>query len=112
MTRPELLKLHEELCNEARKLMEQKNHDYAGGPKTTTPFLNFQRVEAMGIMSTELGFLVRMTDKMSRLTIFCQEGTFEVQDESLRDTILDVINYGVLLYGYILSKSVEEQRGN
>ena len=58
----------------------------------------------MGITSTEKGFLVRMTDKMSRLSTFCDGGRFAVSDESLRDTIIDIINYGVLLYGYTKSK--------
>tara|TARA_B100001245_G_scaffold234586_1_gene220503 strand:- start:1243 stop:1596 length:354 start_codon:yes stop_codon:yes gene_type:complete len=105
MNRPELLKLHETLCNEARQLMKVKNHDYAGGKHENIPFANFTRVESMGITTTEKGLLVRMTDKMSRLSTFCQEGHFEVSDESLKDTIIDVINYGVLLYGYVQSKS-------
>jgi len=108
MDRSELLNLHEEMCKEAQKIMEQKNHDYAGGARTDMPFLNFQRVESMGITSTERGFLVRMTDKMSRLSTYCQEGKFEVTDEGLRDTILDLINYGVLLYAYTRSKDQEQ----
>lgn len=109
MNRPELLKLHDELCKEAKKIMEIKNHDYAGGKHETIPFANFTRVESMGICSTERGLLVRMTDKMSRLSTFCQEGEFKVRDESLRDTILDTINYGILLYGYVQSKDQEQQ---
>ena len=97
MNRDELLKLHEELCVEARELMSRKNHDYAGGGNGDHPFLNFERVAAMGITSSDSGFLVRMVDKMSRLATFCQEGEFLVEDEGLRDTILDLINYGVLL---------------
>lgn len=110
MNRPELLKLHDELCREARVIMEKKNHDYAGGTHEDIPFANFTRVESMGICTTEKGLLVRLTDKMSRLSTFCQEGKFEVTDESLRDTILDTINYGILLYGYVYSKSLAEQR--
>jgi len=108
MNRPELLQLHDELCAEAKKIMEAKNHDYAGGKHTHEPFANFTRVESMGITTTEKGLLVRMTDKMSRLSTFCQEGEFKVTDESLRDTILDLINYGILLYGYTISKDPEQ----
>lgn len=108
MNRPELLKLHDELCAEAKQIMEVKNHDYAGGKHTHEPFANFTRVESMGITTTEKGLLVRMTDKMSRLSTFCQEGKFLVKDESLRDTILDTINYGILLYAYVRSKDHEQ----
>ena len=109
MNRPELLKLHDELCKEARKIMEIKNHDYAGGKHESIPFANFTRVESMGITTTEKGLLVRMTDKMSRLSTFCQEGEFKAKDESLRDTILDTINYGILLYAYVTSKNSDQE---
>ena len=110
MTRSELLKLHEEICDEARKLMAKKNHDYAGGSCEDEPFLNFERVAAMGITSTERGFLVRMVDKMSRLSTFCIEGSLKVPDESFHDTILDLINYGILLHGYISSKTSDDPK--
>ena len=109
MNRPELLKLHDELCKEARKIMEIKNHDYAGGKHESIPFANFTRVESMGITTTEKGLLVRMTDKMSRLSTFCQEGEFKVKDESLRDTILDTNNNGILLNAYVTSKNSDQE---
>jgi hypothetical protein len=58
----------------------------------------------MGICKTEAGMLVRMTDKMSRLSSFLESGKFEVADESLEDTTLDIINYAVLLYAYVADK--------
>ena len=108
MNRDDLLKLHNDLTEEARGLMARKNHDYSGGESRESPFLNFSRVESMGITTTEKGFLVRMTDKMSRLSTFCKEGRFQVDDESLRDTILDMINYSILLYAYVSSKPLTE----
>ena len=103
MDRTELLKNHEALCSKARELMKRKNADYAGR-KGNEPFANFTRCEAMGICSTEQGFLVRMTDKMSRLSSFVDAGVFEVKDESLEDTIVDIINYAVLFQSYVQSK--------
>ena len=105
MTRDELLKLHATLTQEAKDLMKKKNHDYSGGKNNNSPFLNFSRVESMGITTTEKGFLVRMTDKLSRLSTFSEEGRFEVDDENLKDTVLDVINYSILLYAYVSSKA-------
>lgn len=100
VSRSELLKIHEEVCHASRELMKRKNHDYSGGEDETHPFLNFVRCEAMGICTTEQGFLVRLTDKMSRLSTFCRSGRLKVEDERLDDTIQDVINYVVLFLAY------------
>ena len=108
MNRIELLKSHELLCFNARELMKRKNADYAG-KKGDEPFANFTRCEDMGICSTEQGFLVRMTDKMSRLSSFVEAGVFEVKDESLEDTIVDIINYAVLFQCYVHSKKSESK---
>lgn len=103
MNREDLLNIHETLCNKSRALMRKKNADYAGG-RGVEPFANFTRCESMGICKTEAGMLVRMTDKMSRLSSFLEAGKFEVADESLEDTTLDIINYAVLLYAFVSDK--------
>jgi hypothetical protein len=100
LNRDTLLELHKELCAESRRLMEVKNHDYSGGQDSSDPFLNFSRVERLGITDTKTGFMVRITDKISRLITFIQTGSFKVKDEALRDTIMDLINYSILLYAY------------
>ena len=103
MTRDELLKFHEEITKQARELMSKKNRDYAG-KEGVEPFANFTRVESMGICKTEQGFMVRLTDKMSRLSSFIHAGKMNVQDESFMDTCVDVINYMVLLAAYLNDK--------
>jgi len=108
MTRDELLKHHELLCKEALELMKKKNHDYAGN-QGIEPFANFTRTEAMGITTTEKGMLVRMVDKMSRLSSFTESGKFAVSDEKLTDTILDMINYSILFYCYMHQKQVSNE---
>lgn len=108
MNRSRLLAMHRELCEEARGLSERKNHDYSGGKDDTHPFLNFTRCESMGICKTEAGILVRMTDKMSRLSTFVTTGEFKVKDEALRDTVLDIINYSIILYAYTQSQKNHE----
>ena len=102
MTRDELFKLHEDMCVSALELMKKKNADYAGGG--TDPFANFRRAEALGICSTEQAFLVRMTDKMSRLSSFAAKGKLSVEDETVHDTLVDMINYSVLLAAYLYTK--------
>jgi hypothetical protein len=103
MNREELLKLHEELCKEALNLMKRKNHDYAGN-EGVQPFANFERCEAMGICATEQGMLVRIVDKLSRLSTFVSCGKLQVENESYKDAIVDIINYCVLLYGFTQQK--------
>lgn len=90
------------MCVEALELMKKKNADYAGSG--TDPFANFRRAEALGICSTEQAFLVRMTDKMSRLSSFAAKGKLSVEDETVHDTLVDMINYSVLLAAYLYTK--------
>jgi len=105
MNRDRLLELHKKVCADAYALMQKKNADYSGGASGYDPFLNFTRCESMGICTTERGFLVRLTDKMSRLSTFCDTGTFQVADEKLNDTIQDIINYAILFLAYSSSKA-------
>ena len=107
MTRDELLMYHDELCTTAKELMSLKNRDYAGD-HGNEPFANFTRVEAMGICTTEQGFLTRITDKMSRLSSFIDCGKMHVANESFNDTIVDVINYMVLLSAYLKDKESQD----
>lgn len=102
MTRDELFKMHEEMCKSALDLMKKKNADYAGG--VSDPFANFRRAEALGVCTTEQAFLVRMTDKMSRLSSYAKRGSLSVEDETVHDTLQDLINYSVLLAAFIKSK--------
>ena len=111
MTRDELLAIHEKICGDAQGLMRKKNADYAGNDGLE-PFANFTRVEAMGICSTEQGFLVRMTDKMSRLSSFVESGKLAVENESFQDTIVDIINYSVLLYAYLSDNKTQATTKN
>ena len=103
MHRDDLLAYHKGLCNKAFSLMQKKNADYAG-KGGDEPFANFTRCEAMGICSTEAGMLVRLTDKMSRLSSFVEAGAFQVKDESLEDTCVDIINYAILFHSFVQSK--------
>ena len=104
MTRDELLDFHIKVCEDARALMNLKNRDYAGGGGEE-PFANFTRSEDMGICTTEQGFLVRVCDKLSRLSTFASAGELKVDNESYHDAVVDIINYMVLFSGYLKDKS-------
>jgi hypothetical protein len=103
MNREELLKHHDNVCKTAKDIMKKKNHDYAG-KEGNQPFANFERTEAMGVCSTEQGFLVRVVDNVSRLSTFVDAGELKVENESYEDAILDIINYMILLSGFLKDK--------
>jgi len=102
MNQEGLFKFHQEMTGRALEICRKKNNDYtsaaAGG---SDPFANFSRVERMGVTTTEQGFLVRMTDKMSRLSTYASMGKLEVEDETVEDTLLDLVNYAILLAAYM-----------
>ena len=107
MDRETLLSFHKKICNESYELMKRKNHDYAGGENGVNPFANFTRCEDMGFTTTARGFGVRLTDKVSRLSTFCETGILKVSDEGLKDTVQDIINYVILFLAY-----TEQEKGN
>lgn len=92
----ELIKLHQQLCDEARTIMRDKNHDYRGG--TEDPYANFRGATFLGV-SPILGILLRMQDKIQRIKTFDEKGELKAHNESLKDAVIDVINYAVLIYG-------------
>ena len=94
-----------EALTQMQTTMEAKNHDYAAAGEDD-PFFNFKQVENLGITTVERGFLVRMTDKMTRLSSLLDREA-KVLDEKLEDTVLDMANYSVLLYTYLKTKGEE-----
>jgi hypothetical protein len=109
MTREELFKLHKDICEEALELMKKKNNDYASG---SDPFMNFKRAEYLGFATAELGVLIRMTDKMSRISTFLKNGDLSLSNESVYDAIVDMINYSVLLAGLIGDREARESNNS
>jgi len=95
----ELFQLHIDLTERSRLLMARKNHDYS----KIGPFDNFKVCEALQITSAENGIIIRIGDKLSRLASIFEKGV-QVNEESIDDTILDIINYAVLLYGVHLDR--------
>jgi len=89
--RRKLLRKHEELCLRARKIMEEKNQDYGAD---ADPFRNFRAFGAFGI-------LVRLSDKLARTRTYLERGDFKVKDEKIDDTLLDALNYVILLATFL-----------
>lgn len=98
-----LVEFHKELTKQAFDIIEAKNHDYRGG--TGDPFANFRGSTVFGI-DPIVGILLRMQDKMMRIKTFAEKKQLLVKGEGVRDAILDIINYSVLIAGML-----EEQQG-
>ena len=97
MNREQLL---EEIVKSQAKgydIIKKKNTDYS---TNEDPFKNFR-------MWGEIGFAVRMSDKVSRIQQLIQNGKAEVKDESLEDTLLDLANYSYLMLAYLKEKRDE-----
>lgn len=104
MNHQQFLDYHQQLTGKARSLSSNKNHDYCGKDASDNPFANLELVEKMGICSTEVGVLTRITDKLSRIKSFIDVGVLKVEDEKFEDTTIDILNYIILLSAYIKSK--------
>jgi len=102
MTKDEYIEFHKAFCENMVKVTKAKNADYTGNHPD--PFANFTNVKSCGGATPEQGFLVRMNDKIMRISSFVEKGILEVKDESVYDTLLDLSNYSALLAGYIRSK--------
>jgi len=105
MTSADLIKIHEQIFREAKEIIKKKNHDYGSAHD---PFFNLTSVERCNICSTEQGILTRLSDKFCRLINFVDKRELKVEDESLKDTVIDAINYLILIFSYIEQKESKE----
>lgn len=74
----------------------RKNHDYGGS--NNDPYANFRNSTIAGV-SVERGILVRLMDKMSRISTLLDKEAMVI-DEAVDDTIDDAINYLAILKSY------------
>jgi len=95
---PLLIKSSREIFRECLEIMKKKNHDYS---PTEDPFGNFRMYEYLGICSIEQGILTRMIDKISRIIAILNKNQNMVYNETVEDTLIDLINYSTILLSYI-----------
>lgn len=90
--------MHKTLCNELYRTYVAKNHDY--GDSFGESFKEFGITSAM----------VRLSDKWNRLkTLSKQDEKAMVQNESIKDTLLDMANYCLMtLIELSTNKEVEK----
>lgn len=67
-------------------LLRAKGHDYSGNEDCMSNLRDFGWK----------GIVVRIGDKYHRLKNFCHKNELQVKDESVEDTLRDMINYGFL----------------
>src|SRR3990167_4142155 len=94
-----LLKDMEETFAKCLEIAKRKNNDYAG-EKTIDPFANFRASEILSGVRVERGILVRMGDKFKRVSNLLGQDN-AVKDESIQDTLNDIINYSAILLSYL-----------
>lgn len=87
--------------------MIRKNHDYSWWAACENPFKNFELVEQLGVTSVEQAFLVRMCDKLSRITSLIDNDA-KVKDEAIEDTLVDLANYAIIMSLYVQHKRDKE----
>lgn len=81
---PSKVQRHAEICKEINDLYERKNHDY--GDSFHQTFVE----EGMAMARIRLG------DKFSRFKTLSRSGEQKVNDESIRDTLIDLANYAIM----------------
>ncbi len=92
MTKPER---HKKICEYLNDLYTRKNHDY--GDSFHISYLE----EGMAMAR------IRLSDKLSRFKTLSKNQTQKVQDESMRDTLLDLANYAIMTV-----MEIDSQNGN
>ncbi len=108
MTKQEYMEFHRAACERMMETTKKKNSDYTGG--SNSPFSNFEQIGNLVALPNvvEIGFLTRMSDKLSRIGSFVTQGSLQVNDESVTDTLVDLANYCILMAGYLRSKGQGE----
>ncbi len=104
MTGAELVAEIERITKVMVDTARRKNADYAGQGGNQDAFANLAMIEqaSHGAITTEAGFLTRMSDKWSRLLSLLTSGKeAQVKNESIGDTLMDLANYCILLKIYL-----------
>ena len=97
MTQDELLAAIQSLVSGRLDILRRKQHDYAQGDDA---FSNFRTVAAVAGVSVQQCFVVWLATKVVRLGQLISNGK-DPQNESIRDTLIDIANYAELFYVWL-----------
>lgn len=76
--------MHAELCNELNMLYRKKNQDYGDSFHKTFVEEGFAMAR------------IRLSDKLERFKTLSKGARQRVQDEAMRDTLIDLANYALM----------------
>ena len=88
VSRETLKKKHSEICDKIKDTYAKKNHDYGTVFEDT--------IHDYGLLAP----VVRFRDKLGRIETLLQVKN-KVEDESIKDTILDLANYCIMTYAVL-----------
>lgn len=80
----ESIRRHQSICSELNGIYTRKNHDYGDSFRKT--------FEEYGLVMP----CIRLEDKLGRLKSLSKGEKGKVEDESIRDTLLDLANYAIM----------------
>lgn len=80
----ENIRKHQAICGELNEIYTRKNHDYGDSFHKT--------FEEYGLVMP----CIRLEDKLGRLKTLSKGEKGKVEDESIRDTLLDLANYAIM----------------
>ena len=101
MTRQEIEAFRARILHTAKEVMTDRSNDYA---TDVDALRNINSCKFLGV-EPGVGVLVRMQDKIARLSQLFQGKT--LQSERAMDSVVDLINYSILLGAII-----EQDKGN
>lgn len=80
------------LTNEILELYEKKNSDYGNS--------FYKQLDEDGLLVSK----IRLQDKLSRFSSIIKKDTIEVEDEKLRDTLIDLATYSIMTVAWMDNK--------
>ena len=87
------VEIYDSIVKELRGIYVAKNNDY--GDSVSDTYKKFG----------DVSFVVRITDKINRVTSLLKAKEQLVDDEKIDDTIKDMVNYGLL---WLIEKEIEK----
>ena len=93
------VQIHGKVCQELTEIYKKKNADYGNSFENS--------LDKHGLIAA----IVRMDDKMNRVINLYKADEQLVEDESIRDTLMDLANYAIMSVMWLDNKSGEESDG-
>jgi hypothetical protein len=93
----------QQLLNKCLQLLASKNHDYS---ETQDAFANFKLAAHIAGIPTEQTLLTLLGMKLARLNQLLGKSK-QPKHEAIEDTLMDVINYTLLLRGILQERNLQ-----